>query len=243
MVSRSVATTSILMAILVIPIMSQSALALNSLPSGMTLLTEQKKYIAGESVRLVGQIHDSVASNSLILLTVFDPNQQRVFTSKQAISSSTLDFSFPLDKKEARTGEWTINVRYSDMNENAKFMVVEKGMFDTAVLNKPVLKNIQGVALENPKAGQKTVISADLENDEHTKQSYVFVAQVIDAAGSTVMVSFITGTMASGATVSPSIEWQPSVAGTYVVQIMAWSSLAKPVPLDEKQTGVFEILA
>ena len=232
-----------LAALLVIPVISQSALALNSLPSGMTLFTEQKKYIAGESVRLIGQIHNSVATNSLILLTVFDPSQERVFTSKQSISSNTLDFSFPLDKKESRTGEWTINVRYSDMNEDAKFMVVEKGMFDTAVLNKPVLINIQGVALENPKAGQKLAISADLENDEKAKQSYVFVAQVIDAAGSTVMVSFITGTLPSGATVSPSVQWQPGAAGTYVVQVMAWSSLANPAPLDEKRTSVFEISA
>lgn len=236
-------TVLTLAALLVIPIMSQSALALNSLPSGMTLFTEQKKYIAGESVRLIGQIHESVATNSLILLTVFDPDQERVFTSKQAISSNTLDFSFPLDKKETRTGEWTINVRYSDMNENAKFMVVEEGMFDTALLHKPVLKNDQGVTLEHPKAGQKMVISADLENDENAKQSYVFVAQVVDAAGSTVAVSFITGTLPSGSTVSPSVQWQPDAAGTYVVQVMAWSSLANPTPLDEKRTSVFEILA
>lgn len=242
MIPGSVAAL-ILVTLLLIPIASQSVFALNSLPSGMTLFTEQKRYIAGESVHLMGQIHDSVASNSLILLTVFDPDQQRVFTSKQAISSNTLDFSFPLDKKETRTGEWTINIKYSDMNENARFMLVESGLFDTAVLNKPVLRNGQGAVPENVRTGETMAISADLENDERTKQPYVFVAQVIDATGATVMVSFITGTLPSGATVSPSVQWQPSAAGTYVVQVMAWSSLADPVPLDEKRTGVFEILA
>lgn len=216
-----------------------------SLPSGMTLFTAEKRYTAGENVELVGFIQNYPIVSDLAIFSVFAPDNERFLTSRQTIGEDTFTFSFTLDSKETRTGEWTINVRYADLDEDTTFLLVKEDVFDTAILYEPVLRDTAGneLAPEEQRANERMVISASLENDEDEQQAYVFVIQVIDESGSTVMISVTTGTLPASATASPSLEWQPGAAGTYMVDVMAWSSLGSPIALDAKQTGTFEILA
>lgn len=234
---------SIVAAILVIPILSQGVYALESLPSGITMFTEEKRYVAGETVHLVAQLHEFAASNTLALFTIYAPDNETFLISKQTIQGNFLNFAFAIDKDETRTGEWTVNVRYSDINEDATFMLLDRGLFDKAVLNSPALLDRNGneIAPEDIRAGADMIITANLENDEDEQRPYVFVAQVIDEGGVPVFVSLVTGTISPGQTASPILNWKPAEGGTYTVEVFAWSSLANPAPLDDKQSGTFEV--
>ncbi len=243
---RSALAISTIVAVLIIPITSiPGALATNTLPSGMVLFTAEKRYTAGERVELLGQIQNYPIVTDLVLFSVFSPDQERVLTSRQTLGSETLRFSFTIDSKETRTGEWTINVKYGDLDENATFLMVEEGLFDSAILNRPVLHDSQGneLAPEEQRAGQRLVITAELENDESEQQPYVFLVQVIDVNGATAMFSVTTGTLQADTTATPSVNWEPAAAGVYSVEVMVWSSLGAPVALDSKQSSTFEILA
>lgn len=244
-VQRHAVAITILMAVLMIPITTIPSALATTFPSGMTLFTAEKRYTAGERVELLGQIQNYPVVTDLILFSVYSPDQERVLTSRQTLTSDTLRFSFPLDSNETRTGEWTINVRYADLNEEATFMLVEKGGFESAILYRPVLQDSRGneLAAEEQRAGERLAIRAELENDEIEQQSYVFVVQVIDERGFTVMFTVTTGTLQGGATANPSVNWQPATAGTYTAEVMAWSSLGTPVALDAKQSSTFEIIA
>lgn len=232
--------------LLALPFLSHvpSAFA-TSLPSGMTLFTAEKRYTAGENVELVGFIQNYLVVTDQAIFSVFAPDNERFLTSRQTIGENTFAFSFTLDSAETRTGEWTINVRYADLDEDVTFLLVKEDLFDTAVLYEPVLRDVAGneLAPEQQRAGERMVISASLENDEDEQQAYAFVIQVVDESGSTVMISVRTGSLPASATASPSLEWQPGAAGTYTVDAMAWSSFGSPLALDEKRTSTFEILA
>ncbi len=237
------AYASIVLAVLVIPILSQGAYALESLPSGTTLFTEEKRYVAGETVRLIAQLHDFAAVNTLALFTVFTPDHQTFLASKQTIDGNIVNFSFKIDSEETRTGEWTVNIKYMSVNEDATFTLLDKGLYDKAVLNSPALHDRNGNALapENVVAGTDVVITASLENDENENRPYVFAAQVLDEDGVPVFVSLTTGTASPGQTASPAVNWKPAGSGTYTIEVFAWSSLANPAPLDDKQSGTFEV--
>jgi hypothetical protein len=207
------------------------------------MFTEEKRYVAGETVHLFAQLHEYAASNTLALFTVYAPDDEKFLTSKQTIQGNLLNFAFSLDKDETRTGLWTVNVRYLDVNESATFTLLDKGLYDKAVLNSPALRASNGSAIapEDVRAGADVAITASLENDENESRPYVFVAQVIDENGLPVFVSLATGTMSAGQTATPAVNWKPAESGTYTVEVFAWSSLADPMPLDDKQFGVFEV--
>ena len=237
------ACAAIAFAAIVAPLLSQGAYALDSLPAGVTMFTEEKRYVAGETVRLVAQLHEHAISNTLALFTVYAPDDETFLVSKQTIQGNMLNFIFSIDKDETRTGEWTVNVRYSDINENATFTLLDKGLYDKAVLNSPVLRDGRGAELapESIRAGTEMVITAGLENDEEESRPYVFAVQVLDEDGMPALVSLMTGNMSPGQTANPSINWKPAESGTYTVEVFAWSSLANPVPLDDKRAGTFEV--
>lgn len=69
------------------------------------------------------------------------------------------------------------------------------------------------------------------------------MAQVLDENNIPVHISFVTGSMGAGQTASPTVSWTPKAGGAYTVEVFAWNSLLSPVPLVEKQTSTFEILA
>jgi hypothetical protein len=237
------ACVSIAFAVLVIPILSQGVHALEELPTGITLFTEEKRYVAGERVHLMAQLHEQAASNTLAIFTVFAPDNEKFLTSKQVIQGNFLDFAFSLDEDETRTGEWTVNVRYLDVDEDATFVLLDKGLYDRALLDSPVLKDSRGeeVALEDVKAGADLTITASLENDEDESRPYAFVAQVLDGDGLPVFVSISMGTLSPGQTASPAVNWKPAQSGTYTVEVFAWNSLSDPMPLDDKRSGTFEV--
>lgn len=236
------AFASIALAALIVPVLSQ-AYALESLPTGVTMFTEEKRYVAGETVHLFAQLHEQAASNTLALFTVYSPDEEIFLISKQTIQGNLLNFAFSLDKDETRTGLWTVNVRYLDINEDATFTLLDRGLYDKAVLNSPALRagNGSAIAAEDVRAGTDVAITASLENDENESRPYVFVAQVIGSDGLPVFVSLVTGTMSAGQTAAPAVNWKPAESGTYTVEVFAWSSLADPMPLDDKQFGVFEV--
>jgi hypothetical protein len=55
-----------------------------------------------------------------------------------------------------------------------------------------------------------------------------------DIDGITVSLSWITGTLPAGETLSAAQSWVPTVAGTFTVEVFLWESVTTPVPLYNK---------
>jgi hypothetical protein len=47
-------------------------------------------------------------------------------------------------------------------------------------------------------------------------------------------LSWITGTLPAGETLSAAQSWVPTVAGTFTVEVFLWESVTTPVPLYNK---------
>jgi hypothetical protein len=219
------------------------ALAVNSLPTGITVFTKEKIYVPGQTVNLIGEMHSFSPVYRSMMITVFDPAGQPYLAVKPEIGNPFFDFSFLLNK-DIKEGQWTAVIRYAADVAEAKFIVTTNGL-DKAILGMPVTLNAMGneMAPEARKAGKAIMVTADLDNDSEDQLQFAFIVQVLDVNENPVTTLFTLGSMSPLQTVNPSINWTPASGGTYTVNVFAWSSLANPVPLADKQIYTFEVYA
>lgn len=90
----------------------------------------------------------------------------------------------------------------------------------------------------NIKANQQVQLVADVTNNQDVKQLFVYIIQVTDNDGKSVMVTWIQGTLQPHQSMSPSQSWTPTKPGTYTAQIFDWPCLdncgALSFPLEMK---------
>ena len=78
------------------------------------------------------------------------------------------------------------------------------------------------------KVDKQIQIVADLTNNQGKDQPFAYLVQVKDVNGVTVSLSWITGLLSAGQTMSPSQSWIPTVEGTYTAEIFVWASIDNP---------------
>lgn len=88
------------------------------------------------------------------------------------------------------------------------------------------------------KTNQQVQLVADVTNNQNVKQPFVYIIQVLDDKGKSVMATWIQGMLQSHQTMSPSQSWTPTKPGTYTAQIFDWQCLdncyALSIPLEMK---------
>jgi|SRR6185312_15101168 len=79
---------------------------------------------------------------------------------------------------------------------------------------------------------------ADVTNNQSVKQPFVYIVQVLDGEGKSVMVTWIQGILQPHQSMSPSQSWIPEKPGVYTAQIFNWPCLdlcgALSYPLEMK---------
>ena len=79
-------------------------------------------------------------------------------------------------------------------------------------------------------------ISADVTNGQNTDQPFAYLVQVTDKNGVVVQLSWLTGVLTAGQSLSPSQSWTPTVPGNYTAQIFVWSAINNPDALSAPLT-------
>ncbi|MGI0082920.1 MAG: hypothetical protein ACREAG_06450 [Nitrosopumilaceae archaeon] len=75
---------------------------------------------------------------------------------------------------------------------------------------------------------QQVQIVADLKNNQNREQPFAYLVQIQNEDGVTISLSWITGSLAAGQSMSPSQSWTPTEPGTYNAQIFVWESVDNP---------------
>ena len=78
------------------------------------------------------------------------------------------------------------------------------------------------------KLGQQIQILEDFTNEQDCDKTFAYLLQIQDINGVTVSLSWITGTLHPGQSLSPAQSWIPPEAGTYEAQTFVWKSLKNP---------------
>jgi hypothetical protein len=78
---------------------------------------------------------------------------------------------------------------------------------------------------------QQVQIAADVANGQSKDQSFAYLVQVQDASGVTVSLSWITGSLTAGQSLSPAMSWIPAASGSYTATVFVWESVDNPTAL------------
>ena len=89
-----------------------------------------------------------------------------------------------------------------------------------------------GATLENgtwhTKVGKQVQITTDVTNGQDRAQPFAYIVQIQNQDGVVYSLSWITGTLDAGQSLSPSQSWTPTAPGTYTAQIFVWASVNNP---------------
>ena len=80
----------------------------------------------------------------------------------------------------------------------------------------------------NTKVGKQVQITTDVTNGQDRAQPFAYIVQIQNQDGVVYSLSWITGTLDAGQSLSPSQSWTPIIPGTYTAQIFVWASVDNP---------------
>lgn len=97
-----------------------------------------------------------------------------------------------------------------------------------------------GATLENgtwhTTVGKQVQITTDVTNGQDRDQPFAYIVQIQNQDGVVYSLSWITGTLNAGQSLSPSQSWMPTAPGTYTAQIFVWASVNNPDALSPPLT-------
>ena len=97
-----------------------------------------------------------------------------------------------------------------------------------------------GTTLENgtwhTKVGKQVQITTDVTNGQDRSQPFAYIVQIQNQDGVVYSLSWITGTLDAGQSLSPSQSWMPTAPGIYTAQIFVWASVNDPDALSPPLT-------
>jgi hypothetical protein len=89
---------------------------------------------------------------------------------------------------------------------------------------------------------QQVQIAADVANGQSKDQSFAYLIQVQDASGVTVSLSWITGSLTAGQSLSPAMSWIPAASGSYTATVFVWESVDNPTALSPTTSVTIDVV-
>ncbi|MDE1841156.1 MAG: hypothetical protein KGI09_04665 [Thaumarchaeota archaeon] len=99
---------------------------------------------------------------------------------------------------------------------------------EQAALSNARIVDSTGKVLSKVNVNQQIQVVSDVTNQQKRDQPFAYLVQIQDNNGITISLSWITGSMTPGQTLSLGQSWLPSTAGTYTAQIFVWQSISSP---------------
>ena len=91
--------------------------------------------------------------------------------------------------------------------------------------------NTKGNAIEEISLDQQVEIVTHIQNSQNTIQNFAYLVLIQNEKEETVSLSWIDGVLTPLQTITPSISWTPSIAGSYMATAFVWESVENPTAL------------
>jgi hypothetical protein len=104
-----------------------------------------------------------------------------------------------------------------------------------AQLPERVLTKMQNGIWQVP-VDKQIQITADVSNGQDKDQPFAYIVQIKDQTGVVKQLSWLTGTLTAGQSLSPSQSWTPTTTGSFTAEIFVWNSIDNPDALSPPLT-------
>ena len=100
-----------------------------------------------------------------------------------------------------------------------------------AVASEPRIVDEKGEILKYVTAGQQLLIQVEITNSQNRKQPFTYIIQIKDELGSTLSLSWLTGELPQGESITTGQSWIPDTKGLFSVEVFVWKSINDPLAL------------
>jgi len=138
------------------------------------------------------------------------------FDKSTSSGMATGDASVSIGKEEPKVGTQTPKVEEP------------KVKMDPYSISEPKLADLFGNGIDKIVTGQPVLVEMKVTNNLDEEQPFIYILQVKDGEGFTVMLTWIKGTMNKSAALDAGISWTPEESGNYTVEVFVWKSLEDP---------------
>ena len=148
----------------------------------------------------------------------------------------------------------TVTARYDDntlpdpYTRNDELEVEGTTIIGTLVppLERAVVSNVRltdnsGNPLDTVAIGQQVQVTGQVTSGQETEQAYAYLVQVNDSSDVTLSLTWTSGTLNAGQSLTPSMSWQPTVAGDYTATVFVWESIDNPTALSPQAELPFTV--
>ncbi len=152
-------------------------------------------------------------------------------TSSAESKDTTDDSSTSVGKEEPEVGteEPEVEPEIKPEVKEPEIMTIPYSM------SEPKLADPFGDKIKEIVTGQPVLVQTKVSNNVNEEQPFVYILQVKDSEGFTVMLTWIKGTMKASADLDAGISWTPEDSGKYSVEVFVWKSLEDPgLPLAKR---------
>ncbi|MFQ5970467.1 MAG: FxLYD domain-containing protein [Nitrososphaerales archaeon] len=107
-------------------------------------------------------------------------------------------------------------------------MVLSKQMTEENISSEYFVFTVRSLGNDpalNVKVGEQIQLQSSVKNNLDKKQQFVYLLQIKDSKGATVMLSWIEGQMPPMESIDAILSWTPESNGIYTMQIFLWESL------------------
>ena len=115
---------------------------------------------------------------------------------------------------------------------NKFFWTIIFGIILVVMMVQPSFSEVESSALGNNtwqvKVGKQVQITTDVTNGQDRSQPFAYIVQIQNQDGVVSSLSWITGNLDVGQSLSPSQSWTPTIPGVYNAQIYVWTSVDNP---------------
>ena len=91
------------------------------------------------------------------------------------------------------------------------------------------------------KVGKQMQIVADVTDGQDRAQPFAYIVQIQNKDGVVVSLSWLTGTLDAGQSLSPTQSWIPMSSGAYTAQIFVWAGIDNPDALSPPLSMEIEV--
>lgn len=137
------------------------------------------------------------------------------FNKSISAGMGTSDASISIGKEEPKTDPEVPEVK-------------EETRIEPYAVSEPTLVDIMGETIESIAVEQVVLIQTMITNNLDEEQPFVYIVQVKDEEGFTVMLTWIKGSMYAGTSFNTDISWTPESEGDYIIETFVWKSIDDP---------------
>lgn len=103
-------------------------------------------------------------------------------------------------------------------------------------INKVIIADNTGSQKLEMNKNDQLQIVATVQNNDRYELPFVYLAQITNAQGIVVSLSWVSGSINPSQVLDVSQSWIPDNTGNYKVESFVWSSLGEPIALSSQQT-------